>query len=46
VTSPLRPTPFAFPLMVEIFREKLSTEALEARVARLVGELEKAAAAG
>lgn len=39
-----RTTPFAFPLLVEIFRDKLSTEALEARVARMVGELEKAAA--
>ena len=38
-----RPTPFAFPLMVEIFREKLSTEALETRVARMVAELEEAA---
>lgn len=39
-----RPTPFAFPLMVELFRERLTTEALEARVARMVGELEAAAA--
>ncbi len=43
LTRPRRPTPFAFPLLVEIFRDKLSTEALEARVARMVGELEKAA---
>ena len=43
LTRPRRPTPFAFPLLVEIFREKLSTEALEARVARMVSELEKAA---
>ncbi|MEO5699072.1 MAG: ligase-associated DNA damage response DEXH box helicase [Casimicrobiaceae bacterium] len=42
--APRRPTPFAFPLLVEIFRDKLSTEALEARVARMVAELEKAAA--
>ena len=34
--SPRGPTPFAFPLMVEMFREKLTTEALEARVARMV----------
>jgi ATP-dependent Lhr-like helicase len=46
VTDPPRPTPFAFPLMVEMFREKLSTEALEARVARMVDELEAAAGAG
>ena len=45
VTDPRRPTPFAFPLMVEMFREKLTTEALEARVARMVEQLEKAAAA-
>ena len=42
--SPARPTPFAFPLMVEIFREKLTTEALETRVARMVAELEAARA--
>ncbi len=45
VTQPARPTPFAFPLMVEIFREKLTTEALEARVARMVEALERAAEA-
>ena len=44
VTSPARPTPFAFPLMVEIFREKLTTEALAARVARMVEQLDGAAA--
>ena len=43
VTTPVRPTPFAFPLMVEMFREKLSTEALESRVARMVADLERAA---
>jgi len=43
VTHPRRPTPFAFPLIVELFREKLTTEALEARVARMVAELEAAA---
>ncbi len=43
VTTPPRPTPFAFPLMVEMFREELSTEALEARVARMVADLERAA---
>jgi ATP-dependent Lhr-like helicase len=41
--DPTRPTPFAFPLMVEMFREKLTTEALEARVARMVAALERAA---
>ncbi|HEY1326628.1 MAG TPA: ligase-associated DNA damage response DEXH box helicase [Casimicrobiaceae bacterium] len=43
LTDPPRPTPFAFPLMVDMFREKLSTEDLETRVARMVAELEKAA---
>ena len=43
VTTPARPTPFAFPLMVEMFREKVSTEALEPRVARMVADLERAA---
>ncbi|HTH44868.1 MAG TPA: ligase-associated DNA damage response DEXH box helicase [Oxalicibacterium sp.] len=38
-----RVTPFAFPLMVERFREKLSTEKLSDRIARMVRELEKAA---
>ncbi len=46
LTQPARPTPFSFPLMVEMFREKLSSEALEARVARMVGELEAAAGVG
>jgi ATP-dependent Lhr-like helicase len=43
LTRPARPTPFAFPLLVEIFRESLTTEALETRVARMVAELEAAA---
>jgi ATP-dependent Lhr-like helicase len=38
-----RPTPFAFPLMVERLREKLSNEKLSDRVARMLRELEKAA---
>lgn len=38
-----RPTPFAFPLMVERFREKLSTEKLADRVARMLADLERAA---
>jgi ATP-dependent Lhr-like helicase len=43
LTRPSRPTPFSFPLFVESFRDTLSTEALEARVARMVKELEAAA---
>jgi ATP-dependent Lhr-like helicase len=38
-----RATPFGFALMVERFREKLTTEKLSDRVSRLVRELEKAA---
>ncbi|MDB5841629.1 MAG: ligase-associated damage response box helicase [Herminiimonas sp.] len=38
-----RATPFGFPLMVERFREKLSTEKLSDRVARMLRELEQAA---
>lgn len=40
-----RATPFGFALMVERFREKVTTERLSDRVARMVRELEKAAAA-
>ena len=43
VTTPARPTPFGFPLMVDLFRERLSTEALESRVAKMVEALERAA---
>lgn len=39
-----RATPFGFGLMVERFREKVSTEKLNDRVARMLRELEKAAA--
>jgi ATP-dependent Lhr-like helicase len=38
-----QPTPFAFPLLVERLREELTTERLADRVARMVGELERAA---
>ncbi|WP_414710278.1 helicase-related protein [Roseateles sp.] len=38
-----RPTPLAFPLMVERFREKLSNESLGDRIARMVSELERSA---
>jgi ATP-dependent Lhr-like helicase len=40
-----RATPSGFALMVERLREKVSTEKLSDRVARMVRELEKAAAA-
>jgi len=38
-----RPSPLAFPLLVERFRESLSSEKLADRIARMVRELEKAA---
>jgi ATP-dependent helicase Lhr and Lhr-like helicase len=36
-----KPTPFAFPLMVERLREKLSTEKLSDRIARMIADVEK-----
>jgi ATP-dependent helicase Lhr and Lhr-like helicase len=36
-----KPTPFAFPLMVERLREKLSTEKLSDRIARMLADAEK-----
>lgn len=41
-----RPTPFAFPLLVERFRESLSSEKLADRIRRMVAELEQAAGPG
>lgn len=41
-----RPTPLAFPLLVERFREGMSTEKLADRIARMVRDLEKAAGPG
>ena len=41
-----RPTPFAFPLLVERIRESISSEKLADRIARMVADLEKAAGAG
>lgn len=38
-----RPSPLAFPLVVEFLREKLSTEKLADRIARMLAELEAAA---
>ncbi|MBD1586777.1 ligase-associated DNA damage response DEXH box helicase [Pseudomonas typographi] len=38
-----RPTPLAFPLLVERMRESLSSEKLADRIARMVGDLERAA---
>ncbi len=36
-----KPTPFSFPLMVERLREKLSTEKLSDRIARMIADVEK-----
>jgi ATP-dependent Lhr-like helicase len=38
-----RPTPFAFPLMIERLREQVTTEKLSARIERMLAELEAAA---
>ena len=39
-----RPTPFAFPLMIERMREQVTTEKLGARIDRMIADLERAAA--
>jgi ATP-dependent Lhr-like helicase len=41
LTSPLRPTPLAFPLIAERLRERLSTEQLSDRIARMQIQLER-----
>jgi ATP-dependent Lhr-like helicase len=41
-----RATPFAFPLMIERLREKLSNESVADRIARMLEPLEKAAGGG
>jgi ATP-dependent helicase Lhr and Lhr-like helicase len=46
VVAVRKPTPLAFPLLVERFRERLGTEKLADRIARMVAELEKAAGPG
>nr|WP_082492898.1 ligase-associated DNA damage response DEXH box helicase [Acidovorax sp. Leaf160] len=43
VRSLVRPSPFAFPLMVERFREKLTNEHLADRIARMLAQLDSAA---
>jgi ATP-dependent helicase Lhr and Lhr-like helicase len=40
-----RPTPFAFPLMIERLREQVTTEKLGVRIERMIADLERAAAA-
>ncbi|KQW49966.1 MULTISPECIES: ligase-associated DNA damage response DEXH box helicase [unclassified Roseateles] len=41
--KPARPTPLAFPLLVERLRERASTESLAQRLSRMLVELEEAA---
>ena len=43
ITRPAHATPFSFPLMVERFREEVTTEKLGERIARMLAELEAAA---
>jgi ATP-dependent Lhr-like helicase len=45
LTRPKKPTPFAFPLIIARLREKVSTEKMSDRVARMLADLEKAARA-
>ncbi len=46
MTEPPRPTPFAFPLLVERMREAVSSETLADRVRRMAAELERKAGDG
>jgi len=43
ITEPPYATPFSFPLMVERFREEVTTEQLNQRIARMLSELDAAA---
>ena len=40
ITQPAKPTPFAFPIMVDRTREKLTTEKLEDRIKKMKMEYE------
>ncbi|MFP4095225.1 MAG: ligase-associated DNA damage response DEXH box helicase [Cyclobacteriaceae bacterium] len=40
ITQPPRPTPFAFPIMVDRLREKISSETLEDRIRKMQQQLE------
>lgn len=46
VAEPPRPTPFAFPLLIEQMRESISSEKLADRVRRMVEDLERKAGEG
>jgi ATP-dependent Lhr-like helicase len=41
ITHPARPTPMCFPLLAEIFREKMSTEQFSERIRKLIEQYEK-----
>jgi ATP-dependent Lhr-like helicase len=41
ITYPPKPTPFAFPIMVDRMREKLSTEKIEDRIRKMVVEYDE-----
>ncbi len=41
IRRPEKPTPFAFPIMVDRLREKLSSEKLEDRIKRMTIQFEK-----
>jgi ATP-dependent helicase Lhr and Lhr-like helicase len=41
ITYPKKPTPFAFPIMVDRMREKLSTEKIEDRIRKMVVEYDE-----
>jgi ATP-dependent Lhr-like helicase len=43
VTHPPKPTPFAFPIMVDRLRERMSNEKLMERIEKMQVQLEKAA---
>jgi ATP-dependent Lhr-like helicase len=43
MTNPKKPTPFGFPLMVNRFRETLSSEEVEDRIRKMIETLDKAA---
>ena len=46
IEHPPRPTPFAFPIMVDRLREKISSESLEDRIRKMQDQLEAYAALG
>ena len=43
ITHPERPTPFAFPILVDRLRDTLSTESISARIEKLAMQLEREA---